>query len=35
MTKGFAVYLLHIIEAIESIEKQIRGMTEQQFTTQK
>ena len=25
------VYLHHIIEAIESIEKQIRGMTEEQF----
>jgi uncharacterized protein with HEPN domain len=31
MRQGSDVYLLHIIEAIESIEKQIRGLTEQQF----
>jgi uncharacterized protein with HEPN domain len=31
MKQGADVYLLHIIEAIESIEKQIHGLTEEQF----
>lgn len=31
MKKDQEVYLLHIIEAIESIEKQVQGLTEEQF----
>lgn len=31
MTKGPRVYLLHIFEAIEAIEKNLEGITEEQF----
>jgi hypothetical protein len=31
MKKGPHVYLLHIVEAIESIDKSLQGVTEKQF----